>query len=57
MFKRVSFNNGLSSFWVERKEDCYVAYSSFRNALRGFVSFDLMCSLGQVGLRAAYHSA
>lgn len=41
MYKRVSFNNGLSSFWVEKRGEGYVAYKSFRDAVRGFVSMNL----------------
>ena len=56
MFKRISFNDGLSSFWVERRSEGYVAYNTFRDALRGIASMNLMLSLGQSGLRAAYYS-
>lgn len=56
MFKRITFNDDRSSFWVEKREGGYAAYKSFRDALRGFVSMDLMFSLGQSGLRAAFYS-
>lgn len=56
MFKRVAFNDGLSSFWVEKKDTGYAAYNTFRDALRGIANLNLMLSLGQSGLRAAYYS-
>lgn len=56
MYRRISFNNNLSSFWVEKTEDGYRAYKTFQDAVRGLVSIDLMLSLGQDGLQAAYFS-
>lgn len=56
MLKRVSYRDGLYSFWIERKEDRYVAYASFHHAMLGVASPSLMYHLGQDGLRAAYWS-
>lgn len=56
MVKRISFNGGLSSFWVERKDNGYVAYKTFRDAMRGFPWMSMMLSLEQSGLRAVYNA-
>ncbi len=54
MLKRIPFEHGLSAFWIERREDFYVAYRSFRAAMLDIASPSLMFSLGQSGLQALY---
>lgn len=56
MIKQITYQDGLSSFWVERAEDGYLAYLSFKHYLRGITSPMLMAHLGRNGLRAAYFS-
>lgn len=56
MIKRISYHEGLNSFWIEKAGDHYTAYKTFKHAMMEIESPSIMLALGQNGLKAAYNA-
>ncbi len=54
MLKRIRPESGSPAFWIRKRDNRFIAYRTFINAVLGVVSPSLMSVYGETDLKQAY---